>query len=159
VPDWLGMVNVTISYMKIIQTAGLSKDAVNENININRDTWILRSNDNFNLWENFRLGIFYTVNFKYKDSRYKNYTMSWLNFSLSRDFFDDKLSVSVSGNNLFVPTSTKMEITGSDYYSYYEYNMPQMRSAALSISWYFNDFKFRQNRNIDDGRDKPSEGN
>ncbi len=159
VPDWLGMLNITLSYMKIIQTAGLSIETVNENININRDTWALRTNGNFNLWEKFRLGIYCIVNFKYMDSRYTNYTSSWLSFSLSRDFFDEKLSVSVSGNNLFTPTSNKSEVTGSDFYSYNETNLPRNRSVAITVSWNFNDFKFRQNRNVDDGRDKPSEGN
>jgi outer membrane receptor protein involved in Fe transport len=159
VPDWLGMANVTLSYMKLTQTADLSIETVNENININRDTWSLRTNENFNLWEKFKLRLFYVAAFKYKDSRYTKYTMSWMSISLSRDFFDDKLSVSVSGNNLFTPTGFKTEVIGSDFYSSNEMNMSWNRNVSLSLSWNFNDYKFHQTRNVDDGRDKPSDGN
>lgn len=71
---------------------------------------------------------------------------------------DRKLRVYITINDLLNAKRGNNESIGGSYYTRSYYEMRNSRSIGLGISYMFNDYKERRDRNLDDGRDAANRG-
>jgi hypothetical protein len=88
-----------------------------------------------------------------ENSEYKS-----IYFSLSKTFMEKKLRVNLTFNGYFSTTKYQSESIGAGYFTRSSSDMSNNRGIGLGISYRFNDFSERNDRNIDDGRDASSRG-
>lgn len=153
-PAWLNMINVFYSYTHVIDE-GIY---LNEDYSATKNTWSVSVNTSLNLWYDIGLMINFRYRPKTEDRRTITYENKNLTCSLSRDFFEDKLTVSLMLNDLLNSNTYRTENIGSNYRSDFSNTNIHSRGAFLSFTYNFNDFKAKRDRNIDDGRDKTEGG-
>lgn len=153
-PSWISMINVGVTYYKLTEYGRY----LNEIHSVKRDNWRINANANFNIIFDINASVYYRWSPKSNDGRYINYSNSSLTVSLSRSFFNRKLQFSLSGNDLLNSSRYRTETFGSNYYSDMRFTVPRSRSIALAVSFMFNDFKQKRERQIDDGRDNTEGG-
>ena len=71
---------------------------------------------------------------------------------------DRKLRVYLSVSDVFKGQKGNYESIGGNYYTRTYYETLNSRSISLGISYTFNDYKNRRDRNLDDGRDSSGQG-
>ncbi|MGE5403123.1 MAG: outer membrane beta-barrel protein [Ignavibacteriales bacterium] len=152
-PSWLGMINISATYFRMEDKAGY----LSENYAFTRDVWRISANSSLNLLWDVNAMIYCRYTPKSKDSRNAYNGSVSLGLSLTKEFLEKKLRVSISGNDLLDSSERISETWANSYYMYSRGFVKNSRSVALSITWMFNDFKNKRERQIDDGRDK-SEG-
>lgn len=153
-PSWWNMANITVSYQKVLENGNASYKDLSELYDINKEVWQINSYCSFQLASNTQMTIGYRISPKFTDVREVRYTTSSLLASINQNFFDNKLSVSLSGYNLLNGENQKSDFYGSTYSSHSVFSIDRSRNVSLSINWKFNDYKFRQERKVDDGRDR-----
>ncbi len=121
-----------------------------------------------NYWVNFNVGLktWYDVNtFIYL--RYSPETSSKrsisnghanLTIGLSKDFLDKKLKVNMYISDVLNSSNYINQTLGTDYYMNSSFSMVRSRSISIGITYMINNYKPRQDRNVDDGRDKSNQG-
>jgi hypothetical protein len=153
-PEFISMVNIRFSYLYSKQTG----QYLAQDLSMINKSYTLRANLGLKLW----LGIDANISIYYRprtenklsvSSEYKN-----LYLYLSKTFMDKKLRISISATDLL--NSSKMDYSsiGANYYTRNSYVPLNSRGIGIGISYMFNDFKERQDRNIDDGRDAGNKG-
>ena len=152
-PDWWNYGNISVSYQKVSEQGGFNYSSASESYTIYTDVWSINAFAGIKTYMDCQLTVGCRYAPKHSDSRYVTFSTTNLYMSVSRDFFDRKLSVSVSGNNLLNSDKNKQTTYGSNYYSYSEFLVDRSRNVSVGINWKFNDFKFRRDRKVDDGRD------
>ncbi|HEX3072501.1 MAG TPA: outer membrane beta-barrel protein, partial [Ignavibacteriales bacterium] len=156
-PDWVGMIRVGASYY-ISETKGAYIiRGVMEDAGAKSYSWRLSGGVNLALWYdvNFNMTANYTP--RNNDTRQKGESRTMIYAGFSRAFFDRKLQVRI--------TLTDLLDSGKEYWSeyfaetYYSYSKTVNsigRNAAISISYSFNNYKPKKERDIGDGRDSDS---
>jgi len=149
-PDWFGMFNVRIAYNHFSENGGY----LTEVYSINRDSWKFSGNCNLNLWWDINLVFYYNIALKTEDERYRTSASDFAGFYIKRDFLDKKLTLGININDLFRGVHPVNETYGSDFYSYNRTETVHNQNIGLSIRYNFNNFTNRQEKDVDDGRDK-----
>jgi hypothetical protein len=149
-PDWLGMFNVRIAYMRFIENGSY----LTEIYSIKRDSWKFSGNCNLNLWWDINLIFYYNISLKTFDDRYRTNASPFAGIFIKRDFLDKKLTVGLNINDVFDAMRPVNETYGSNFYSYGKSSTWRSRNIGLSIRYNFNDFTNQKEKEIDDGRDK-----
>jgi len=114
---------------------------------------------------NLGLKVFYDIdvnfNFMYipkqNDARSINMEQKFLSMYISKTFFNKKLKLNFSVDDILKSQKWEGWTYGNDFKSYSLYSPTITRRVSFGISYSFNDYTERHDRNIDDGRD--SNGN
>jgi hypothetical protein len=149
-PDWFGMFNVRIAYNRFIENGSY----LTEIYSINRESWKFSGNCNLNLWWDINFIFYYNIALKTEDERYRTNASPFAGLYIKRDFLDKKLTVGLNINDIFNAIHPIYETYGSNFYSYNKSETWRNRNIGLSIRYNFNDFSNRQEKEVDDGRDK-----
>lgn len=152
-PSWWNMANIMVSYQHTTETGNASFASSTEVWDVKRDIWHINSYFSVRPGYECSLTAGYSLSPQYTDARGKTYTTSNLYVNLNRGFFEDKLNVSISVNDLLNTSKYRNLINGSSYSSYYEGVTANSRNLSLSISWKFNNYQPKQTPNMSDGRD------
>ncbi|MDR0926632.1 MAG: TonB-dependent receptor family protein [Ignavibacteria bacterium] len=112
--------------------------------------WSVSMNTTLKLMDNLRLQLsgYYSPSSISLQGRYSGYYA--VNAGLHYDFFDDRMSAGLNLNNLIFPNNNEF-ITFGDYFNSYSYYNWQHRQFSLRLSYKINDYKQKQERNLDDG--------
>jgi len=153
-PAWLTMVNISLSYYHLTEEAGY----LNDNYIINRNVYRITSNVNCKLWYDITASMYITYTPRIKDSRFITYSTTYLGVYLNKDLLNRKLQIGFNIGDILNASHTQSETMTSDFYSYSNNQYKYSPSVALSIRYNFNDFKMKNERNVDDGRDKNEGG-
>lgn len=148
-PGFISMLNIRFEYMwRKQEGAYLTEDL---NYLVKRPS--LNAALGLKLWYdvNASLNFYYVPSIE--NRREKNREVKQLYLSMSKSILDQKLRISLSVSDLLNSQSYEDETNGSNYYSKSRFRMENSRSISLSLSWMFNDYKDRRDRNLDDGRD------
>lgn len=151
-PDWFGMFTLRISYNRFDENGSY----LSEIYSIKRDSWKFSGNCNLNLWWDINLIFYYNIALRTRDDRYTSNASPFAGMYIKRDFFDKKLSVGLNINDLFDAMRPVNETFGSNFYTYTKASSWRSRNIGLSVRYNFNDFTNRQEKEVDDGRDKDS---
>ncbi|MCE1187564.1 MAG: TonB-dependent receptor family protein [Ignavibacteria bacterium] len=153
-PDWIVMITLQGSYLHYEE----SNDFLTENYSIKRNTWNMGGNMSFKLPLELNLSVYGRFTPEVKDDRTITNPRSFVGLNISREFMEKKLKISVMANDIFNNSTYRTQTFGSNYYNDSKYHNLMSSSFGISITYLFNDFKQRQERNIDDGRDKSDNG-
>lgn len=148
-PEFLSMCNLQFSYRYYRQNG----QYINENMTYINKAWNLRSQMSLKLPYdvNGMLSFYYipgTSNIRTKTS-----TLRLLSISFNRGFMDHKLKVGLSFSDILNTLKTSSESFGSNYYIISNSSVVNSRSVTISFTYMFNNFKERNDKNLDDGRD------
>jgi hypothetical protein len=152
-PDWLTMINLSFNYYHLNEEAGYN----NDNYLINRDVCRINCNSNMKLWYDINATVYVLYSPKYKDSRFTKYSSTYMGIYFNKDFFDKKMQIGIELNDLLHYSHMKNITVTPDFYSYSNSRNLYSPCIGLLIRYNFNDFKIKNERKVDDERDK-SEG-
>jgi len=79
--------------------------------------------------------------------------MKYTSLYFSKTMLDRKLRINIYINDIFNSSKNYNESIGGSYYTKSNYEMLNSRSISIGLSYMFNDYKDRRDRNLDDGRD------
>ena len=97
---------------------------------------------------------YYNISLKTEDERYRTSASDFAGLYIKRDFLDKKLTIGININDIFKGVHPINETYGSNFYSYNRSQTVHSQNIGLSIKYNFNDFTNRQEKDVDDGRDK-----
>lgn len=131
---------------------------LNEDLTYTAKYHWLNANVGFKLWYD----IFANVMFRYKPKstdakNYSNETKD-LSLSISKSFLDQKLKLNIYISDLLDAQRYEYESYGSTYKTVGKFIPYKAQSISIGITYMFNDYKERRDRNIDDGRDASNKG-
>jgi outer membrane receptor protein involved in Fe transport len=149
-PDWLTMININASYQYMTEEAGYMSD----DYNISRNVYRLGGNLNLKLWYDVDASFYISYNPKQRDDRFVTKSTTYAGLSFSKNYFDRKLNISLFFNDLFNSSQFSTETITDAFYSSLRYAMHNSRSVGISVRYSFNDFKMKNERTVDDGRDR-----
>lgn len=149
-PEWFKMATLRISYNRLREEGKYLSEAYS----IDRPTWRFNGNLSVVLWEGINAMTYYNIALRSEDARYKNGKVVFVGLMLSKEFFDKKLQISLMANDIFDNARPSVETFGTNFYSNAKNKFVGSRSVGLSLRYNFNDFANRQEKTIDDGRDK-----
>ncbi|MDP4175366.1 MAG: TonB-dependent receptor [Bacteroidota bacterium] len=153
-PEWFQMFNIRIAFNRFIEDGGY----LTENYSIKRTNWKFTGNFGLKLWEDINAMFYYNITPKSQDERYHNGSTALLGMLISKDFMDKKLQISLNINDILNNMRPVNETYGSNFYSYNKTEYVKNQNIGISIRYNFNDFQNRQEKTIDDGRDKSENG-
>ncbi|MCU7497592.1 MAG: TonB-dependent receptor, partial [Ignavibacteria bacterium] len=148
-PDFITMLNIQFHFLSKKQIGQYIK----EDLSMTENSYSINANLGIKLW--------YDIDFNC-DMYYRPKTKSRIAYSgedkyfdiyFSRSFMDRKLRLNLSISDPFLWQKSQGESFGSGYYSRWSYKYTNLRSISLGITYMFNDYKDRRDRNLDDGRD------
>lgn len=153
-PDFISMLNVQFSYLSRRQTGQF----VTEDLSMTDNTYSVNANLGLKLWYdiNANVYLYYRSGSENRISTSNGYKDLSLYFSKS--FMDNKLRLNFSIYDILDWQKYESESFGSDYYLHSNFVSKYSRSVSIGITYMFNDFKERRERNIDDGRDGSNKG-
>lgn len=153
-PDFISSFYVAFNYRYSKQ----SGQYLAEDLSLTNKTYTLNANLGLKLWYDIdaSISLFYIP--KTENRRTIRSEMKNLSVYLSRMFMDRKLRVYITINDLLNAQRGNNESIGGSYYTRSYYEMRNSRSIGLGISYMFNDYKERRDRNLDDGRDAANRG-
>jgi len=153
-PDFISSFYVAFNYRYSKQ----SGQYLAEDLSLTNKTYTLNANLGLTLWYDIdaSISLFYIP--KTENRRTIRSEMKNLSVYISRMFMDRKLRVYITINDLLNAQRGNNESIGGSYYTRSYYEMRNSRSIGLGISYMFNDYKERRDRNLDDGRDAANRG-
>ncbi len=84
--------------------------------------------------------------------------MKYMSLYLSKTMMDRKIRIYLIANDILNAQRGNNETLGGNYYTRNSYRVLNSQSIGIGISYLFNDYKERRDRNIDDGRDAGNRG-
>lgn len=148
-PDFINMINLQYSFLYRDQRGKYTSEDMSY---IDR-SYSLRANIGLNLWFNISANISFYYKPETDNRLYRSREMKDLSLYLSKSFMDQKLRINLSVNDLLNAQKYDNYTNGSNFSTKSSYTMKNSQSIMLGITYMFNDYKERRDRNIDDGRD------
>lgn len=153
-PDFINMLNIRYTFNYMERTGRF----INENMSYFSRNHMVSGNLGLKLWYDvdMNVSLYYqprTENKKYKSNGYK-----YLYISFSKALLDQKLRLNLSVNDVLNTSVYDNESFGDSYYTKSHYAQERSRGISLGLTWMFNDYKERRDRNLDDGRDAGGSG-
>lgn len=148
-PGFISMLRLQYSYNYREQTGNY----MNDNLSYSGNYHYLRASIGFNLWYGINAHISYRYNPEISTVRFKRQSDSYLSVYLSKSFLENKLRVNLSVSDLLNTQRRESETFGTNFYSKSVWEMYRSRSVSIGITYLFNNYRERRDRNIDDGRD------
>jgi hypothetical protein len=149
-PEFITFLQIKFAYHKIDQVGTY----VTENLTNTKKYWYILANGSLKMWFETDLTFSWLYTPKLDDGRYITSSTSYLTLVMSKEFFNKYLKVSLTYNNILQSNVYNITTYGTSYYSNLKYNNVLGSGLFLSLNYSFNDFKNREERSIDDGRDK-----
>lgn len=153
-PDFISSFYVSFNYRYSEQ----SGQYLAEDLSLINKSYTLNANLSLKLWYDIDVSISLFYIPKTENRRNVRSEMKHLSLYISRMFMDRKLRVYMTINDLLNSQRGNNESIGGSYYTRYYYEMRNSRSIGIGISYMFNDYKERRDRNLDDGRDAANRG-
>jgi hypothetical protein len=148
-PQFIDLVNLKFTFYRTIQKGNYES----ENLDTKKNIWRLKFNTTLKIFYDLSLQLAYSYYPKQRDARSYSNAYSIVNASLYRNFFDRKLRMGLSFDNILNKHAYYSEAYASNYYYSSTYDKLKSRSVSLTVTYVFNNFKMAQDRNTDDGRD------
>ncbi|MEW6508451.1 MAG: outer membrane beta-barrel family protein [Bacteroidota bacterium] len=153
-PDFINSFYVSFNY----RYAKQSGQYLAEDLSLTNKTYTLNANLGLKLWYDIDASISFFYLPKIENRRTVRSEMKNLSLYLNKMFMDRKLRVYILVNDILKGQKGNNEMIGGNYYTRNYYEMRNSRSIGIGISYMFNDYKERRDRNIDDGRDAANRG-
>lgn len=153
-PDFITMFNISFNYRFSKQSGNF----LTEDLGLTEETYRLNGYIGFKLWYDIdaNISIYYMP--EVSNRRMVRGEMKNVSLYISRNFMDRKLRVYLTVNDLLNSQRGFNESRGGNFYTKSVYEQLNSRSIGIGISYMFNDYKDRRDRNIDDGRDAGNRG-
>lgn len=153
-PDFITTCYVSFNYRYSKQ----SGQYLTEDLSLTDKNYNLNAYLGIKLWWDIdaNVSLFYTP--RTENRRMIRSENKFMSIYLSKTFLERKLRVSLNVNDVLKSQKFDNESIGGNYYTKSSYQMLNTRTIGLGISYMFNDYKDRRDRNIDDGRDAGNRG-
>jgi hypothetical protein len=148
------MFNISFNYYHLTQEAGY----LNDNYIINRNVLKLSGNLTCKLGYDITSSMYISYSPKTQDSRFTTYSTTYFGIYFNKNFMNNKFQVSLSVNDILRASHYKSETITPDFYSYSNSRQLFTPSVGFSFRYSFNDFKMKNERKVDDDRDKAEGG-
>jgi len=153
-PDFITSFNINYSY-RYQKSHGNYYD---ENLNYNTEWSDINANLGLKVFYDIDMNISLWYKPKQSDVRGTNREQKYLSLYISKTFFNKKLKLNFSVDDILKNQKWEGWTYGNDYRSYELYSPTITRRVSFGISYSFNDYTERHDRNIDDGRDSNGNG-
>jgi len=148
-PDFINSFRISFSYRYRSQVAQF----LNEDLTYIDRIFSMNSQLSLKLWYDINGGFYLSYYPGTNNTKSRSNDHTYASFNFSKTFMDQKFRVNVSVNNLFNSNNYENETFGSNYYSWSNFIMQNSRFVSISVTYMFNNYKERNDRNLDDGRD------
>ncbi|MGE5430393.1 MAG: TonB-dependent receptor domain-containing protein [Syntrophomonadaceae bacterium] len=148
-PDFITMLNIQFHYLSRKQIG----QYIREDLSMTENSYNINANLGLKLWYDIDFTCYMYYRPKTKTRIAYSGESKYFGIYFSKTFMDRKLRLNISMSDPFLWQKSIGESFGSGYYSRWSYVSQNSRSISLGISYMFNDYKDRRDRNIDDGRD------
>jgi hypothetical protein len=148
-PDFITMINVQYHFLSRKQTGKY----ITEDLSMTENSYTLNANLGLKLWYDVDLNCYMYYKPKTKNRIAYSNGYKYFGVYFSKSFMENKLRLNLSINDPFQWQNGVNESFGSTYYTRGSYKSTNSRNISLGITYMFNDYKDRRDRNVDDGRD------
>lgn len=153
-PGFITMFNIRYSYNYREQTGHY----LTENLTYTSRNHSINCNLTLKVWYDVNLSFYFRYRPKTEDAKGTSSEIKDMSLYLNKSFFDQKLKVNLSFSDLLNSQVYKGDTFGTTYRTNYSYTPYKSQSVSLGITYMFNDYKERRDRDIDDGRDGSKQG-
>lgn len=151
-PKWFPTLNTRINVSRFIQKGTYMQEDLSEN----KTNLYLSSYASFNLWYKANASVSFSYRPESKSQRNKRSSTTDLGISLSRRFLANSLRVTLSIYDVLNKADVIYETYANDFSSKGHFMPHNSRYLALSLSYLFNSYQAKEEREVDDGRDRPA---
>jgi hypothetical protein len=148
-PDFISMLNISYRY----NHRKIYGKYLTEELNDVTDYSWLNANLGLNLWFDVSANIMFRYKPKSTSAKGYNNGNRDLSLAFSRSFLNQKLKVNLSISDLLNAQKYDYDTYGTTYRVMNHYEPKNNQSISIGITYMFNDYSERRDRNIDDGRD------
>lgn len=148
-PDFISMLNIRFEYRWVRRYGSFENDDLNDLTKYAG----MNANLGMNIWWDVNAGLYFSYSPKIKNPITTDNETKYLVIYMSKGFYNQKLRVSLNINDVLNSQKYGSATYSNTYYSSYYSVQEKSRGISLSVSYMFNDYKERRDRNIDDGRD------
>jgi hypothetical protein len=148
-PDFVSMLDIRYGYKYRKQDGKYLK----ENLTYTDKTYWVRCNLGIDMWYDVSAFASFSYTPSVNNARKKLSSYKDLSISLEKNFFDRKLDVEISIHDILKSWPRTAQTFGSDFTFQETKSWENSRSISLSLTYMFNDYKARSDKNISDGRD------
>ncbi len=148
-PGFITMINMNVSYYK---NENKGEYGI-EDLTSKSDNWNMNGSINMNAWYDINTNLYLYYRPANNDTRNRHNSQLYLYAALSKAFLDRKLQVRITLSDLLdTGREWVSEEFASTYYSYNKWTSSVGRSIGLSLTYSFNNYRPKQERNIGDDR-------
>jgi hypothetical protein len=148
-PEFISSININYNYTKQKQEGSY----LNENLNYtSKSNYVFASLD-LSLWYNISADMFFYYRPKTEDIRNSSNEIKYLSMTLTKSFFNKRIKIRLNFDDILNSSNYESKTYGTDYFSYNKYVYKNSRSISVGITYMFNDYKERRDRDVDDGRE------
>jgi hypothetical protein len=153
-PDFITTCYLSFNYRYSKQTG----QYLTEDLGITDKSITLNGYVGFKLWYDIdaNASIYYIP--KTTNRRMVRSETKYVSLYFSRYFFDQKIRCHISVNDLFNGQKGYSEMRGGSYYMRSSYEMLNSRGISIGLTYIFNKYKERRDRDLGDGRDSEGKG-
>ena len=148
-PDFISMLNIRFSYRYSKSTGSYLTEDLSD--------WgyskSLTASLGLKLWYEVEASISLYFTPRTESKRYFRNQTSYLYAFFSRSFLNKKLKISLYISDILNSNRYDVQTFGTDYYSHSNSVMQNSRNVSIGFTYMINNYKPRNDRNIDDGRD------
>jgi hypothetical protein len=153
-PDFISSWYVSFNY-RYSQQSG---QYLTEDLSLIDKSYTLNTYISLKLWYDIDASISLYYIPKTENRRGVRSEMKYLSLYFSKTMMDRKLRIYITVDDLLNGRRGSSETLGGNYYTRYSYEMLNSQAIGIGISYMFNDYKDRRDRNVDDGRDAGNRG-
>src|SRR3989339_842479 len=148
-PDFISSCYISFNYRYSKQSGQFLK----EDLSLINKSYTLNAYLGFKLWWDIdaNVSVYYVP--RTENRRMVRGEMKYTSLYFSKTMLDRKLRINIYINDIFNSSKNYNESIGGSYYTKSNYEMLNSRSISIGLSYMFNDYKDRRDRNLDDGRD------
>jgi len=148
-PDFISMLNISFRYNHRKQAG----QYLNEQLTYESDSKSLNVNLGLNLWYGINANTMFMYRPKVVTIKNSQRDMKDLTLMLSKSFMNNKLRLNLMATDLLNEQKFDNITYGTTYKIISNYRPGKTQSIMVGITYMFNDYTERHDRNIDDGRD------
>jgi len=148
-PDFITMLNVRFTYKYNKVTGSFLAEDLSD--------WgyskSLNASIGFKLWYDIDGSMYLYFTPETQSKRYINNQTSYFSLFFSKSFLNRKLKISLNIMDILNSNKYDRQTYGSDFYLHSNYTMLNSRGISIGITYMINNYKERNDRTLDDGRD------
>ena len=148
-PDFISMLYLQFTY-KYTRREG---SYLNEDLSDWGYSKMLSARMSLKLWFGIDASMYLSYSPETTSKKYISNQTSYFSIYLSKAFMDQKLEINVSISDVLNSNVYDRQTFGTDFYMHSNYTMLKSRSISIGFTYMINNYKERQDRTIDDGRD------